>query len=130
MPTLAQMRKCVYPFPIYEAHFADGTVGRISVWQPLNKPWDWERFRKVAGHAFGLTARDPFRPGRRDVVPKRVVHGYLDRKAGEPWLADPMTQETKKPRVNGKALVRDLLRVIDGGQCSPEILEQARKWAA
>lgn len=47
MISIARLRRCVYPSPVYECHFTDGTVSRLSVWQPLGKPWLFKRFRSV-----------------------------------------------------------------------------------
>lgn len=33
----------MYPAPVYEAHFADGSVRRMSFFQIPGKPWDFER---------------------------------------------------------------------------------------
>jgi len=38
----------IYPCPVYEAHFADGTVGRCSFYSPVGKPIDFEHGRRVA----------------------------------------------------------------------------------
>lgn len=39
--------KALYPIPVYEAHFADGTVRRMSFYQEAGKPWDFERGAQV-----------------------------------------------------------------------------------
>jgi hypothetical protein len=69
---MAKIRKCVYPYPTYEAHYMDGTYARMSVWQPKDKPWDFERFRRVL--------QQPM-PGGCHVFmgpPAPIVDGYLE----------------------------------------------------
>ena len=46
-------RKALYPWPVYQAEFADGTIGRMTVWQQAGKPWDFERGRKLCGPYYG-----------------------------------------------------------------------------
>ena len=77
MISMARIRRCVYPFPVYEAHFSDNTYSRMSVWSPLGKPWAFDRFRHVLSKS-----------GRRE-----IVDGYLEHDvAGKPWLRlqDPL----------------------------------------
>ena len=45
--TLAQARKGMWPGPVYEGHFADGTIGRMSFWSKARKPLDFDRGRCV-----------------------------------------------------------------------------------
>ena len=73
MTSLAKIRKCVYPFPVYEAHFADNTVLRMSVWQAAGKPWDFARCRKLleTSHSGGSKVG----PWPAGVL---IVDGYLE----------------------------------------------------
>lgn len=124
MLSMAKIRKCVYPSPVYEAHFADNTYGRLSVWQPLGKPWDFERARRV------LAA----------IYRKPVVDGYLEHDvADKPWLRvqDPAfsgeaVTETRKRGPSAKqvkAILYDVLAYVDGGT-DETVLERARELLA
>src|SRR3990167_6880383 len=39
--TVAKL-KGLYPAPVYEAHFADGSIVRMSFYQELGKPWAYQ----------------------------------------------------------------------------------------
>ena len=81
--TLAQARKCLYPYPVYEAHFADNTVGRLSFWSPRNKPIDFDAGRAISEIIFG----------------KPAVNGFVERDVpGQPWL------RVRDPRFSGEAV--------------------------
>ena len=41
--TLAQLCKGIFPAPIYQAHFTDGTHIRMSFWSHKDKPMDVDR---------------------------------------------------------------------------------------
>ena len=89
--TMAQPRKCLYPYPVYEAHFADNTVSRLSFWSPRSKPIDFEAGRRICEIIFG----------------KPTVNGFVERDdPAEPWYRnqDPLFSgeavETAKPRVS------------------------------
>ncbi len=74
--SMAQIRKCVYPHPTYEAHFADGTVARMSFWSAAGKPWDFNRGWRVLATAYR----------------KQIVAGYVEHDdQSKPWVrvADP-----------------------------------------
>ena len=59
--SLAVIRKCVYPYPVYEAHFSDNTVARLSFWSRAGKPLDVDRGRRLVGLIYsGKTAVDGF----------------------------------------------------------------------
>ncbi|MGI9297810.1 MAG: hypothetical protein ACR2QC_07920 [Gammaproteobacteria bacterium] len=120
--TLAQLRNHVYPFPVYEATFADGTTGRLSIWQQNGKPWSWARHRKVMATCFGKT----------------VTSGVIHSKGLT--AVDPMGSEVAKPRrMNTRTLVRDLVAMVEirSRQGYQPVLDQAdqtrwneaRRWA-
>ena len=75
--TLAEVRKGMWPGPVYEGHFDDGTVGRMSFWSKTGKPFDFGRGRRVVGLC------TPHRG-------KQMVAGYVERDVpGEPWMRVP-----------------------------------------
>ena len=81
--TLAQARKCLYPYPVYEAHFADNTVGRLSFWSPRNKPIDFDAGRAISEIIFG----------------KAAINGFVERDVpGQPWL------RVRDPRFSGEVI--------------------------
>src|SRR5271165_4756338 len=47
------MMASVYPFPVYVATFADGTVARMSFWNKAGKPWDFASGRRLLAWAVG-----------------------------------------------------------------------------
>lgn len=126
--SLAQLRKCVYPHPVYVAEFEDGTVGRMSFWQPLGKPWNFEHGRSLCE----IVWRMP------------VVTGYVEQNfsgaidESRPWhrVRDPMTRNVPaKPKRTSvaevRAALRNVLRWIDGEVHDGSVaLETARKLAA
>ena len=98
--TLAHLRKAVYPYPVYEAHFSDGSVQRMSFFSLRGKPWDFERGRKLC-----VSARRMFRN-----EPAEVVAGYVewDERNG-PWhrVPDPLGEVVAMPkRRQAKAVLR------------------------
>ena len=102
--TMAQAKKCLYPYPVYEAHFADNTVSRLSFWSPRNKPIDFDAGRRICEIIF---QRPP-------------VDGFVEHdNPGEPWLRvrDPHfsgeTISTTKPRINGVKLKKAALAVAE-----------------
>lgn len=89
--TMAQARKCLYPYPVYEAHFEDRTVARMSFWTPAKGPID---------HAAGRRACEAYK-----LAP--AVDGFTEHDdPGKPWVRvrDPHFSgaaiETVKPRIS------------------------------
>ena len=132
MTSLAKIRKCVYPFPVYEAHFADNTVLRMSVWQAAGKPWDFARCRKLleTSHSGGSKVG----PWPAGVL---IVDGYLEQDVpNKPWLRlrDPLfsgeeaAKRTRKPQA--KVVLRQVLAYIDGEHSDAAVIEQARQLLA
>ena len=103
MISIARLKRCVHPSPVYECHFADGWVSRLSVWQPLGKPWQFEHFRSC--HT-SLSRGKP------------IVDGYLEHDVpGEPWvrIRDPLFSGevlAAKPRKTSNAAVRKWAETI------------------
>jgi len=94
----------MYPYPVYEAHFADNTVLRLSFWTPINKPLDFAAGRAHCEIAMFAEAVDGF-----------VEHDD----PAKPWLRirDPHFSgeavEAVKPRINGAKLKKAALAVVE-----------------
>ncbi|MGI9504281.1 MAG: hypothetical protein ACR2RE_14635, partial [Geminicoccaceae bacterium] len=111
MTTLAKVRKCVHPRPVYQADFADSTYVRMSFWSPKGKPLAVDRARnlilsltrwspagivRVARYNFGNPYRGgtgtnvaaPYTPIERGLLSgKRLVRGYVEHDVpGQPWV--------------------------------------------
>lgn len=100
------MAKAIFPAPVYEAHFADNTVARMSFWQASGKPYDFARGRKLLAQAYGLP----------------IVNGFVEHDmAGKPWLRerDPafMPQAAvAMPRPSYKAIVAQAREALAQGK--------------
>ena len=98
--------KCVYPYPVYEGHFADGSVVRMSFWTPINKPIDFTigqihcELHKLAPVIDGFVERTDL-----DSPYDRIRDPHF---SGEAAYADP-----PKPRVNGAKLKKAALAVVN-----------------
>lgn len=128
MKTLAQIRNATYPFPVYEAHFSDGTYVRLSFFTPKGKPIDASRGRQLVESLTGWTVTHlptlcRIEPGL--MTGKRLVRGFIEHDVpGQPWVRfldahfAPYAVETPKAkRVTAKvvlAALADLLAAIDG----------------
>ena len=86
--TLAEVRKGMWPGPVYEAHFGDGTIGRMSFWSKEGKPFDFSRGRLVCSKV--TTARG-----------KAIVDGFVEHNGDR--LRDPMFTDGAAG-VNGSSL--------------------------
>ena len=123
--TPAKLRNCIYPFPVYEAHFDSGRVLRMSFWTPGNKPIDPERGRRLCS----LSEEDY----------GKLVDGFVEHDAlGKPWwrARDPHfsgeTTAPAKPRVTVKEarqVMARLLRVIEGAS-DADAIDRARQLIA
>lgn len=84
----------LYPYPAYEAHFFDDTVGRVTFWQETGKPWDVLRARRLAESIYGKT----------------VHFGFIEYdNPDQPWFRALDTdlwkaQQKKKPRTTANQL--------------------------
>ncbi len=118
--TMAQARKALHPYPVYEAHFADNTVLRMSFWTKAGQPFDFETGRAHCEIAMLAPAVDGF-----------IEHDD----SSKPWLRvrDPhftgKAVEVAKPRINGaklkKAAVAVVERAIINGHDMPVIPPEA-----
>ena len=118
--SMAQIRKCVYPHPVYEAHFSDGTVARMSFWSAAGKPWDFNRGWRVLATAYR----------------KQIVAGYVEQNPDdlrEPWvrIADPfftgeaIAPQKRKPK-RYKETLAYLVNWIDGEHKDESAIVAAR----
>ena len=111
--TPATLRKCHYPYPVYEAHIWNGVrtvVCRASFWSPIKKPID-----PALGRGF-------FERSRLGIV----TDGFVEQdRPGQPWLRfrDPTFDPASEPitlakrRVTAKQArdaLADLLANLDG----------------
>ena len=119
---MARNGKCVYPYPVYEGHFADGSVVRMSFWTPINKPIDFTigqihcELYKLAPVIDGFVERtDPDSPYDRIRDPHF---------SGEAVFADP-----PRPRINGAKLKKAALAVVEqsaNGGITPKAVQDLR----
>ena len=104
--TMAQVRKALYPYPVYEAHFADNTVARMSFWTKAGKPFDFASGRRCCELHRGMAAIAGFvehdDPGKPWV---RVADPYFTGEAVEP--------EKAKPKATRKEIIKELARITD-----------------
>ncbi len=104
MPRRTNGRKCIYPYPTYEARFGDNRVLRMSFWSKAGQPFDFEAGRAHCEIAMLSPAVDGF-----------VEHDV----PGKPWIRvrDPRFTgeiiETVKPRINGVKLKKAALAVVE-----------------
>ena len=119
--TMAQARKCLYPYPVYEAYFEDRTVARMSFWTPAKGPIDHAAGRRACEAHKGAPAVDGF-----------VEHDD----PGKPWMRvrDPHFSgeavETAKPRINGAKLKRAALVLVEqsaNGGITPKAVQDLRE---
>lgn len=102
--TMAQARKALYPYPVYEAHFADNTVLRMSFWTKAGQPFDFGTGRAHCEIAMLAPAVDGF-----------IEHDD----PSKPWLRvrDPHFSgeavEVAKPRINGTKLRKAAFAVVE-----------------
>ena len=132
--TLASLTKCIHPHPVYEAHFADGTVRRMSFWQRDGKPWDFDSGQRTCtlGPAWNYRAACMGRAIPRQ--PAAIPDGYIfhgDKLVrdpafnGQPFYAMAATvSEPVKPKRKTVKLYRDALAAMLNGQ--PGAAEQAQ----
>ena len=113
--------KCVYPYPVYEAHFADNTVARMSFWTPINRPLD---FTRGCAHC-ELYRLAPAIDGFIEV--DDPVNGWS--RTRDPHFSGEAT-ETAKPRVNGAKLKKAALRIVEqsaNGGITPKAVQYLRE---
>ena len=118
--TMAQARKALYPYPTYEARFADRSVVRMSFWTKAGKPFDFASGRRSCELHKGMAAVDGF-----------IEHDDQ----GKPWVRvrDPHFSgepvEVATPRINGaklkKAAFALVNRAIINGHDMPTIPPKA-----
>lgn len=120
--TMAQARKALYPYPIYQGIFPDGTVARMSFWTRAGKPFDFAAGRRACEAHRGMPA----------------TMGYVEHDDPEqPWIriADPYftgdaVPVVAKPRINGAKLKKAALRIVEqsaNGGITPRAVQDLSK---
>ena len=120
--------KCVYPYPVYEGHFADGSVVRMSFWTPINKPIDFTigqihcELYKLAPVIDGFVEHNcqPAYDAVSNMAWSRVRDPHF---SGEPV-------ETVKPRINGARLKKAALMIVEqsaNGGITPKAMQDLRE---
>lgn len=117
-------KKALWPNPVYEAHFSDGTVQRMSFYQTRGKPWDYGRGRRLCQSAHDLRHQNG----------ACIVAGYVEwDETNGPWhrINDPMQeQEVPVKRKNYKAALQSLVAYLDGEHDDSAVVEQVRELLA
>ncbi len=120
MPRRTNRSKCVYPYPVYEAHFADNTVLRMSFWTKAGQPFDFVTGRAHCEIAMLSPAVDGFI--EHDDPSKLWLRVRDPRFTGE-------AVEVAKPRINGAKLKKAAFAVVEraiiNGQDMPVIPPEA-----
>ena len=119
--TMGQARKALHPYPVYEAHFADNTVLRMTFWTKAGQSFDF-----VTGRAHCEIA-----------MLSPAVDGFVEHDdPGKPWVRvrDPhfsgVVVETVKPRINGTKLKKAALAVVEqsaNGGITPKAVQDLRE---
>ena len=109
--TLAEARKGMWPGPVYEAHFGNGRVIRMSFWSRDGKLYDFARGRKVCGLVSKLPLVEPWTAITKGYVVRNGTR-YLDplfrNGAGEKLI-----QKLPQKRRNGKELEAALQALVN-----------------
>ncbi len=116
-------RKALYPWPVYQAEFQDGTIGRMTFYQEAGKPWDFQRGRRLCQQYWG-------KPVVAGVV-EQNFSGHVE--LSQPWqrIDDPMTAEpVKRKRVTAKQLKAMLARMMELPDVPPTLADEARQLLA
>ena len=118
---MARNSKCVYPYPVYEAHFADNTVARMSLWTLINKPLNFiggcascELYKLAPAIDGFIEIDDP-------------VNGF--KRIRDPHFSGEAV-EVAKPRVNGAKLKKAALRIVEqsaNGGITPKAVQDLRE---
>ena len=104
--TMGQARKALHPYPVYECHFQDRTVVRMSFWTKGGKPFDFASGRRSCELHRGMTA----------------IAGFVEHDdPGKPWVrvADPhftsgaVEPAKAKPKATRKEIIKELARMTD-----------------
>ena len=123
MPRRTNGSKCIYPYPTYEAHFADNTVLRMSFWSKAGQPFDFVTGRAHCEIAMLSPAVDGFIEHDDPGAPwLRVRDPHFSGEAVEPMKA--------KPRINGAELKKAALAVVEqsaNGGITPGAVQDLRK---
>lgn len=131
MPATRTKSGGTWPAPVYEAHFDNGKVYRMTFWTPHGKPIMVDRARRLFG---------PF-PTPGVINPNaRMTMGYVEHNVpGKPyiWFGDPhFTGEAAPVPIAGEAkprksvkearrLIREILTAAKNGGINGKLTETA-----
>ncbi|MQB00231.1 MAG: hypothetical protein GEU78_08060 [Actinobacteria bacterium] len=115
---ITALRKGVHPYPVYEAHFTDGTVNRMSFWSPQGRALDVETGKYIATTT-------------HSAVGKVFDFGMVewDGARMSPVMAAafvPFGASAKAPRAS-LARARAIFRRMEGGTITPAILAELKE---
>ena len=119
-------RKGIYPAPVYEAHFADGSIGRCSFWSPVGKPIDFEHGRRVAAQLWSRPSIDSVALKSQSTArnaasffethpPKPVNFGWVEHETIGRVYHLPGSAPIKAARVDARAQCRSALAALRRG---------------
>lgn len=122
MRTLAQIRRGMYPQPVFEGHFPDGTVRRLTFFSEKGKPVDVGRGKRLMTQFFGQCPP-------RGVV-EYVANGQKRRIADYALIAEQSPPKPKRVTAKlAKDTLADLLGWLDG-EGPDDALQRARELLA
>jgi hypothetical protein len=115
---IATLRRGIHPYPVYEAHFDDGSVNRISFWSPQGRALDVETGKYIATTT-------------HSVIGKVFDYGMVEwngvRMSPDVAAAFvPFGTSAKAPRAS-LARARAIFRQIEEGTITPAILAELKE---
>lgn len=128
----AQLAKGIRPYPVYEAHFDDGEILRMSFWHKAGAPWDFDAPRTMLWKARAFRGFKPslHSPAKPEPTPGiRITNGFIEhdgKRERDPKFYQPVAIATAGPvqkRVTAKQLKTVLKGVLDGDS---DAIEQAK----
>lgn len=115
--TLNSLKKGIYPWPVYEAHFSDGTVSRMSFWCRADKPIDFAHGRRLSdlcGRHVPENKVAQYLAANRP--PRAMLAGFVCLPDGR-RIQDPMTANkiVRMPLPNAKKAAALALAMLQAG---------------
>ena len=132
MTPMQLAKKGTWPAPVYEAHFTDGTVSRMSFWTQAGKPFDLDRGRGLFNPGVAI------RQARACFEGKTLAMGYVEHdvpgkefvRFADPFFTGDTMPTTPKKRhtiKQARAIISELLAVVDTNTVNGATLAQARE---
>lgn len=118
MPTLAKIRKAVYPYPVYEAVFDDGTTTRRSFYASKRN----ELEMAAAGRASIMCSVE----NGGLLANKTLVRGVIEWN-GKRWADVSHIEGGKTKRRQAKTILKQLLAYLDGDHNDDSVIDVARE---